>query len=259
MKHIPLTQFESLARRLVEGSFSRLFGGQIEPLEVATRLARAMEDNRLDGYAPESYKIFLHPDDYQIVMAQNPRMQPELAAHVQLLAQQADLSLMSSPEVELVADANLRRQQIRVAATHMRPTDAPTQVHQQRKVVDEVLLEITKMDAFLIVEGQRHVLLQRPITTLGRRTDNDVVLDSASVSRYHAQIGWRNGRFVVYDVSGRGRTAVNDQPVTESVLQPGDVIALSGVPIIYGEGSQLQDSLPSVEPDEQTALMPPKE
>ena len=79
--------------------------------------------------------------------------------------------------------------------------------------------------------------LNRPLTTMGRRTENDVVLDLPSVSRQHAQIRWRLGRFVLYDVSSRGRTLVNGHPISEHVLRPGDVIALSDALLVYGEGN----------------------
>jgi pSer/pThr/pTyr-binding forkhead associated (FHA) protein len=96
--------------------------------------------------------------------------------------------------------------------------------------------DIAAMDAYLIVDGQRHVPLNKPVISLGRNIDNDVVLDAPTVSRQHAQIRWRYGRFILYDVSNRGRTQVNNQTVNEMVLQSGDVISLSDVKLIYGEG-----------------------
>lgn len=72
--------------------------------------------------------------------------------------------------------------------------------------------------------------------TIGRRIDNDIVIESPSISRRHAQIRWRYGRFVIYDLGSRGGTKVNGERVTESVLHNGDVISLSQVPLIYGEG-----------------------
>jgi pSer/pThr/pTyr-binding forkhead associated (FHA) protein len=81
------------------------------------------------------------------------------------------------------------------------------------------------------------VALERPFLSIGRRTENDLVLDSPTVSRRHAQLRWRYGRFVLYDLSGRpGRTLVNSQPVSEYALQSGDVITLANVKLIYGEG-----------------------
>jgi pSer/pThr/pTyr-binding forkhead associated (FHA) protein len=100
-----------------------------------------------------------------------------------------------------------------------------------------MLAELMAVDAYLIVDGGQHVALERPLLTIGRRTDNDLVLDAPTVSRRHAQIRWRYGRFVLYDLSGRpGRTLVNSQAITEYALQSGDVISLANAKLIYGEG-----------------------
>lgn len=74
------------------------------------------------------------------------------------------------------------------------------------------------------------------MTRIGRRMDNDIVIDSPSISRQHAQIRWRQRYFVLYDVSRRGQTAVNGRPAREHILRSGDVIALSDVMLVYGEG-----------------------
>jgi pSer/pThr/pTyr-binding forkhead associated (FHA) protein len=104
--------------------------------------------------------------------------------------------------------------------------------------------DIAALDAYLIVDGQRHVPLTKPVTSLGRNIDNDVVLDAPTVSRQHAQIRWRYGRFILYDVSNRGHTQVNNQTVNETVLKSGDVISLSDVKLIYGEGESQPRSRP---------------
>jgi pSer/pThr/pTyr-binding forkhead associated (FHA) protein len=111
------------------------------------------------------------------------------------------------------------------------------------------------LDAFLIVNGRRHFALDRPVITIGRRMDNDVIVDSPVVSRQHAHIRWRYGRFVLYDAGSRGGVAVNGEPCTECVLQPGDLITLSGrVNLIYGEGLDSRESLPAGESGPQETL-----
>ena len=57
--------FEALARRLVEGSFRRLSGGHMAPLELVARLSQAMEDGQEQGFAPDEYFVWLHPDDHE--------------------------------------------------------------------------------------------------------------------------------------------------------------------------------------------------
>lgn len=267
MKYTPLTRFETLARRLVEGSFNRLLGGRLEPLEVATRLARALEDSQAasdnpDHQAADLFRIYFHPDDYRAIRQENPNLADELADYLLQLARQTGIALAGRPQVELTTDLTLKRQQLRVEATRQEEPGASTQLFSHAPADDEALAALRKVDAFLIVDGRRHVPLDQPLITLGRRIDNDVVLDSASVSRRHAQIRWRYGRFILYDLSGRGRTAVNGQPVREYVLQPGDVIALSNVLLIYGEGRDDTRYGSSGDPDDtdgQTLLKPPRE
>jgi pSer/pThr/pTyr-binding forkhead associated (FHA) protein len=55
------------------------------------------------------------------------------------------------------------------------------------------------------------------------------------VSRRHAQLRLRFGRYTLYDLDSQSGTLVNGQPVQEWVLQPGDVMSLGGVNLIYTE------------------------
>ena len=85
-----------------------------------------------------------------------------------------------------------------------------------------------------------------------------MVLDAATVSRRHAQLRWRYGHFVLYDLSQRhGRTTVNNQPVTECVLQPGDVITLSQIKLLYAEGQTTPKRGGQYGEGADTQVMPP--
>lgn len=229
-----LSHFEAIAQRLVEGSFGRLFGESLQPQEIGSRLAKAMEDSEQNGEVADSYRVLLNPADHQSIHRRDPELAKKLSAYLVQLAQQANLTLQQQPEVDLVADPSLGRQSVLVEAEHSQPTGGSTQ-YLARNGEERTKHLLKAVDAFLIVEGKRHVPLDRPIMNIGRRMDNDIVVDNPAVSRQHAQLRWRYGRFVIYDLGSRGGTAVNGQPVTESVLHAGDVITLSGVPLIYGE------------------------
>jgi hypothetical protein len=254
---MPLSRFESLARRLVEGSFRRLFGGQLEPLEIATQLARALEANQ----SAAIFQIYLHPHDYENVYRQNPRLTTDLATYLMQLAQQGGITLSARPQIEIMADTHMRPHQVRVEVRKESITmPIPTQIQERKTADDRAVAAITALDAFLIVEGRTHIPLDRPLLTIGRRIDNDLVLDSPAISRRHAQIRWRYGRFVIFDLSRRGRTAVNEQPVTEHALQPGDLISLSDIPLIYAEGRD-EEERPRLSHDSEapTLLFPEEE
>ena len=65
---------------------------------------------------------------------------------------------------------------------------------------------------------------------IGRSSTNDVVLNDPSVSRQHARIFARSGRFVVADAGSTAGTKVDGQPVkAERVLRGGETITLGEV------------------------------
>lgn len=237
MRQNSLTRFEMIAKRLVEDSFGRLFGKQLELLDVASRITLAMGDSMSSGNPASSFHVALNPQDYAAVMASNPQAAQLLSSYVAQLAQEAELTLSEQPHVTLVADSHLRRRKVMVQIETV-PTSQgmTTQIHPPTPASKTTSTAIRELDAFLVVAGRSHRLLEQPLITIGRRADNDIVLKASSVSRRHAQLRWRFGRFILYDVSGRGQTKVNGRTVTEYVLQTSDVISLGDVQLIYGEG-----------------------
>lgn len=86
----------------------------------------------------------------------------------------------------------------------------------------------------------RQLALGEPVINIGRALDNDIILSEPTVSRYHAQFRWRNGRYVLCPApatpdqhAAQTRpigmvpyTRVNGQPVTsdQHPLASGDFI-----------------------------------
>jgi pSer/pThr/pTyr-binding forkhead associated (FHA) protein len=92
-------------------------------------------------------------------------------------------------------------------------------------------------NAFLIVEGVKEFPLKRAVINIGRRLDNNLVVDDPRVSRLHAQLRAIKGRFVLFDLNSSGGTFINGQRASQSILYPGDVISLAGVSLIFGQDS----------------------
>jgi ABC-type multidrug transport system ATPase subunit/pSer/pThr/pTyr-binding forkhead associated (FHA) protein len=120
------------------------------------------------------------------------------------------------------------------------------------------------MAAAGILEVQRpgtrraYALDGRPVS-LGRAPDNTVVLDHASVSRYHARIEWREAQPLVADLGSANGTRVNDAAISPNVAQPlalGDRIQILDFELTLREPAAGQAErrdvsgrpLPSVEP-----------
>ena len=70
--------------------------------------------------------------------------------------------------------------------------------------------------------------------SLGRGTENDLVIPHASVSRVHARIQRRNALYQLVDLNSTNGTFLNDQPVHGAVpIDPGSEVRLGEVSFIF--------------------------
>ena len=94
--------------------------------------------------------------------------------------------------------------------------------------------------------GRRIVNIDKPLFTIGRRTETDLRLPGADISRVHAEISSENGGYVIRDKQSRFGTFVNGEKHNEKVLAHGDQIRLGqagDTEIIFF----VDDEAPSVE------------
>ena len=268
-----IDQFETMAERLVEGTFARLFAGRISPMKVALHLERAIEEQQVcipggTAQAPTEYWIYLNPKDYDALAAGNAEgsttAAPEeaLARHITDLVADADLALESAPTVHIQPDEEVHVHDVNVEARWVQPESNVEPTRQMAK--NEIQAgdageekqkprpEGPKGRPFLILEGDRHVNLNQPTVSIGRALDNDVIIEDPRVSRHHAQIRQRYGHLVLYDLDSSGGTQINGYPVDECVLHSGDVVSFAGVEVIYGEDPPTPIPLPE---DEETPAL----
>lgn len=74
--------------------------------------------------------------------------------------------------------------------------------------------------------GTRYVPLDKPLVTLGRRSESDVRIGGVGVSRHHAEIAFENGTYRLRDRDSKFGTFVNGAKTREHVLSHGDRIRL---------------------------------
>ncbi len=253
MKRSPLARVESLIRKVVEEPFTWWAGNPLDPFRLATYLVRHLEDGPADSLPPNHFTITLHPDDYtELAEGQPADLEAQVGEYVGLLAERRGLHLAEPIRVGFEADPGEQRRRARIIAEHVAaPDEHHTEVFAADSGEAAVREAIRAVDAFLIVQGGQHVPLDRPVTRIGRRMDNDIVINAAAISRQHAQIRWRQRYFVLYDVSRHGQTAVNGVATREHILRSGDVIALSDVLLVYGEGRDGPLAELAVAPDEE--------
>jgi serine phosphatase RsbU (regulator of sigma subunit) len=87
--------------------------------------------------------------------------------------------------------------------------------------------------------SRRIVPIDKPLFSIGRRSETDLRLVGADVSRVHAEILLENGRYVLHDRQSRFGTFVNDEKIDARPLAHGDRLRLgqtSDVDIVFAIG-----------------------
>jgi len=246
----PLAGFEDRIQRLVEGGLARLLAGRLHPREVAVQLARAMEDHAIRDesgtrVAPNTFLVRLNPADQRAILDASPELTSTLADELVDLARRSQLMMATLPTIKLLADAAIDLHHVAITASHVVHEHESTEA--MSKAVVWGVKESATPAAMLILQPDRAIPLDRPVLNIGRHRDNQIILDQPNVSRHHAQIRLRAGRYILFDLGSQIGTLVNGERVREAVLQPGDVIGLAGTSLIY-----VEDSVPSpesIEPD----------
>lgn len=235
-------RLESWIEQIIEEPFIRLFNGQLLPQEVARHLVRAMEDGEqltADGQiaAPGCYRVTLHPTALENLRQLHPNIEADLSQGLADLVTRMNIHVTHPPEVLVSVDSTLPLRGVQIVALQTTPP-----LDHTRELDIEKLRRLPSstcegpQHAYLIISGQRIFDLDQPVIHIGRAFDNELIIEDRRVSRYHAQLRLRYGRYVLQDLGSTAGTFVNGYPVQELALRPGDVLALGGLEVVYAEG-----------------------
>lgn len=231
-----LDQLEARLQILIEGGVARIFPDYHLEDELAPRLIDALmtgskQNSEGEWIAPNLYAIAVHPGRAARFNSQADLF-AELTANLQNTGVEAGFHFHTPPVIKIVEDNSIALNQFRVEAQISLDNLART---------TDVLVDIDPesqnlpANSFLIVDGTRILPLTQAVINLGRRPDNQIVIDDPRVSRVHAQLRAIKGRFIIFDLDSTGGTFVNSQRVHQCALYPGDVISLAGYPLVYGQ------------------------
>jgi DNA-binding SARP family transcriptional activator len=81
--------------------------------------------------------------------------------------------------------------------------------------------------------GDTTVVLDKPVLTIGRLFDRDLVIDDGGVSRVHAEVRHLGRSFRLVDLASANGTVVNGERVIEHPLADGDVIRFGSVEMTF--------------------------
>lgn len=230
----PFAQLEKQFERFIERPLQRLFGGRLEPADIAKHLSRAMEDERqiFSGrlIGPNLYEVRLSTEDQAHFKSYEATLRQDLSDYLVDLAERRGITLLGRPEIRMLPTEELKRGDIQVSAQlvdragetqHTRQFTVPLQAVDAPE-------EPAEMAAPAWLEMRdRTVALSEPFVTLGRSMDNDIIVEEDDVSRQHAQIKLKGGNYVVTDLQSANGTKVNGQRITECVLRDGDELCLA--------------------------------
>jgi hypothetical protein len=232
-----LAHLEQIFEDFLENSVARIFGETNSAARIASQLARTMSDGiKRDesgrAYAPDQYALTLHPADADSLLVEIPGIQGQFSDVLVAAARENSLILNREPHITIAADPTLTGGQARVISWH---SSAPLEFTQAMQKEAEQDPRSLPPGAYLIIDAGKHFPLDRAVINLGRRIDNQIILEDPHVSRTHAQIRAKQGQFVIFDVGSTTGTSVNGKRVTEHILRAGDVITIASVRLVYGE------------------------
>ena len=122
-----LRNLEAKLGGLVEGAFGRAFKTNVQPVELAHKLAKEMEENQMVSvsrvYVPNHYRVFLSPADREQFASYEPALRKELSDYLLEHSRQERLALTSRPQVEFHTDERLDLGEFGIQAQLLSPPE----------------------------------------------------------------------------------------------------------------------------------------
>jgi pSer/pThr/pTyr-binding forkhead associated (FHA) protein len=117
----------------------------------------------------------------------------------------------------------------------------PTEVEDETG--EEIYLPLAELEqgqALLVVKrgpsAGSKILIDKDVTTAGRHPESDIFLDDITVSRRHAEIRRKDGRFSVHDMGSLNGTYVNRDRVENTQLASGDELQIGKFKLVFFVG-----------------------
>jgi hypothetical protein len=246
-----LRNLESKLAGLVEGTFSRAFKSEVRPVEIARKLARELDDNKVVSlsrtYAPNEYAIWLSEEDREQFSGYEEELRRELSGYLLEHARREKVALLSRPAITFKTDDRLRLGEFGIQARLVRPDEDPSveapiqgeEGHTQVYTVSERLSkplqapDPRRRAARMRIAG-RTVIVPPGGGVLGRSRDCDMVVEDANVSREHAEVRPSGAQWIVRDLGSTNGIKVNGRRVESAQsLKHGDTLELGTTRIVF--------------------------
>jgi hypothetical protein len=255
-----LRSIESKLESLFEGVFGRAFRTNVQPVELARKLIKEMDDHRNVSvsrvYVPNEYTIYLAPGDREQFASYEDQLKDELAEYLAEHARRENYVLLTPPKVQLETDDDLDVGVFGIATRMVqtgnkagdepagqaepnatmvyKPTAAPPQATEAASPVD---LGIQREIAVLTWDGKRHEIDKRR-AVLGRSKDADLQVADPNVSRRHAEVRQEGATYWLVDLDSTNGVEVRGKRVKRLKLEDGTRFTIGSTEIAFSRELQ---------------------
>ena len=115
---------------------------------------------------------------------------------------------------------------------------------------------LLKFNAAVIKE----VAMEKESISIGRKPDNDIVIDNPAISGHHCKLTLEGGGYYVEDLESTNGTFVNEKRIKKSGLHHNDVVGLAKHAVVFlNEAEVAEAGAPSPSSDATMVLTPQKQ
>jgi FhaA, N-terminal domain/FHA domain len=251
-----LKSIEAKIEGLFEGVFGRAFRTHVQPVELARKLAKEMDEHRAVSvsrvYVPNEYSVYLAPADREQFASYEGSLIGELQEYLGEHARREGYALITPPRVLFRTDEDLEIGQFGIATRTVEPEGGPpaaappppqvpagaTMIYKARapvhtEAVPPEELGVEREVVTLTVNGTPHTITERRVV-LGRSRECDIRVDDPNVSRRHAELQQEGATYWLVDLDSTNGTELNGKRVSRAKLSDGDRITLGGTDVVFG-------------------------
>ncbi len=254
-----LRSIEARIERLIEGVFGRAFRANVQPVELARKLAKEMDDHRSVSvsrvYVPNEYSLYLSAPDREQFTSYESSLVGELEEYLADHAQREGYAVLTPPRVRIETDDDLAVGEFGIATRMVQPRGrsagdsqepAParsgeTMVYKPQSVPTQAAspaeLGIEEDVAAITFDGQRRVV-DKPRVVLGRSKECDIQIPDPNVSRRHAELRREGTAYWIVDLDSTNGIEVNGRRARRAKLEDGDRLTIGSTDIVFERGAR---------------------
>jgi hypothetical protein len=245
-----LRTIEQKIEALVEGVFGRAFKSTVQPVELARKLTKEMDDHRTVSvsrvYVPNEYTVYLSPPDREQFEAYEASLKLELQEYLAQHARRESYVMLSPPVVLMTTDDDLAVGEFGIATrmvqqrsgrrqeTPVIPTEqGRTMVYRPTEPPDSEEAGEVARETVALVDGDTRHEITKPVAVLGRSASCDVRLADPNVSRRHAELRQQDTSWWIVDLGSTNGVDVNGTRVDRAKLDHGDKLRLGESELVF--------------------------